>query len=71
MTFIPLLTITFIKIDKDEEPQDFDCPMYHIYNAMLQFPVRNRIVTLSVVATLITLLFIAVMYSLLFRVKFK
>ncbi len=38
---------------------------------MLRFPVRNRIVTLSVVATLITLPFIAVMYSLLFRVKFK
>jgi multidrug efflux pump subunit AcrB len=52
MTFIPLLTITFMKIKGSREPQTYDSAMFRIYDVLLMFSVRNRIVTLGLVAGL-------------------
>jgi multidrug efflux pump subunit AcrB len=49
ITFIPLLSMAFMKIKQGKKPPTYDSRMYQVYSGLLLFSVRNRLVFLAIV----------------------
>lgn len=62
LTFIPLLTIAFMKIKKDKPAPTYDTKMYQAYDNMLMFSLKNRLIFLVGVG----LVFYSALWSLQF-----
>jgi multidrug efflux pump subunit AcrB len=52
ITFIPLLSMAFMKIKQGKKPPTYDSRMYQVYSGLLLFSVRNRLVFLAIVGVI-------------------
>ena len=62
MTLIPLMTIMFLKLKKDEKPPTYDGLGYRVYQSILMTAVKNRLLFLLLVA--------GIFYSALWALQF-
>jgi len=62
LSFIPLLTMTFLRVKKNQSAPTYDSLMYRTYNNMLHFAVRNRTLFLALTG----LVFYSAIWSLQF-----
>lgn len=50
LSFIPLLTIGFLRVRPDEKPPGYDSMLYRVYDRILGFSLRNRLLFLVLTA---------------------